>query len=81
MVDYQSGDYDQHLDVVDILRPLHKAEDKMKYVWRKMGMTGAGPPYRWSEDQLDRVDEVLARLRERFEEMERANRRSSPAGG
>ena len=74
MVDYETGHYDQHLDVVDVLRPLHKALDKMEYTWRKMGMTG-GPPYRWTDDQLDRVDHVLDKLRDRFREMEAANRR------
>ena len=75
MVDYHhgSGEYDQHINVVDILRPLNQSLDKMKYTWRKMLVEG-GAPYRLTEGQLDRIDDVLVKLRARFEEMERANR-------
>jgi hypothetical protein len=80
MVDYHgSGEYDQHLDVVEILRPLNQSLDKMKYVWRKMGMGDQNiAPYRLTEGQLDRIDDALVKLRARFEEMEIANRNTRP---
>ena len=76
MVEYHGGQYDQHLDVVEILRPLNQSLDKMKYVWRLMGLEG-GAPYRLTEGQMDRIDDALVKLRARFEEMERANRREA----
>ena len=78
VVDYQSGDYDQRLDVVEILRPLHKALDKMTYTWRKMGMRGGVAPYRWTDEDMDKLDDILDRLRDRYREMESANRQGGP---
>jgi uncharacterized protein Yka (UPF0111/DUF47 family) len=76
VVDYEDAyTYDQRHDIVETLRPLHKALRQMKHVWRMMQMTDAGTrPYRWTDEDMDKVNEVLDQLRDRFREMEAANR-------
>ena len=79
VVDYdRPEDYDTVYDTKKVLAPLWKARRQLDHMVRMTGMTDAGVPrYRLTEDQLDRIDDLLAEVRTSFANLETANRREA----